>query len=77
VDVTLDPAILAGFAKTAGAPIQCQAAVAWGAKQPLSNETIIVGVPRAGEIRCKVMSNALCHTDLYTLDGHDPEVGHD
>ena len=23
----------------------------------------------------KVISNALCHTDIYTLDGHDPEVG--
>ena len=22
----------------------------------------------------KVISNALCHTDIYTLDGHDPEV---
>ena len=22
----------------------------------------------------KVMANALCHTDIYTLDGHDPEV---
>jgi len=28
VDVTLDPAMLAEFAKTAGKPIQCQAAVA-------------------------------------------------
>ncbi len=28
---------------------------------------------RRGEVRVKVISNALCHTDLYTLDGHDPE----
>ena len=21
----------------------------------------------------KVIANALCHTDVYTLDGHDPE----
>ena len=21
----------------------------------------------------KVIANALCHTDIYTLDGHDPE----
>lgn len=21
----------------------------------------------------KVISNALCHTDIYTLEGHDPE----
>jgi hypothetical protein len=42
---------------------------AWGPKKPLSNETIVVGAPEAGEIRLKVMSNALCHTDLYTLVG--------
>ena len=27
----------------------------------------------AGEVRVKVIANALCHTDIYTLDGHDPE----
>ena len=26
-----------------------------------------------GEVRIKVIANALCHTDIYTLDGHDPE----
>ena len=34
-----------------------------------------VAPPKAGEVRVKVISNALCHTDIYTLDGHDPEVG--
>lgn len=29
--------------------------------------------PKAGEVRIKVISNALCHTDVYTLDGYDPE----
>jgi hypothetical protein len=29
--------------------------------------------PKAGEVRGKVVANALCHTDIYTLDGHDPE----
>jgi S-(hydroxymethyl)glutathione dehydrogenase/alcohol dehydrogenase len=24
-------------------------------------------------VRLKVLSNALCHTDIYTLDGYDPE----
>jgi NADPH:quinone reductase-like Zn-dependent oxidoreductase len=24
-------------------------------------------------VRVKVIANALCHTDIYTLDGHDPE----
>ena len=33
-----------------------------------------VAPPKAGEVRVKIISNALCHTDIYTLDGHDPEV---
>jgi len=24
-------------------------------------------------VRLKIFSNALCHTDIYTLEGHDPE----
>lgn len=58
---------------TAGKPITCKAMVARGAKQPLSLETITVDPPKAGEVRVKVIANALCHTDIYTLDGHDPE----
>ena len=46
---------------------------AWEAKQPLSIEEITVAPPKAGEVRVKVIANALCHTDIYTLDGHDPE----
>jgi S-(hydroxymethyl)glutathione dehydrogenase/alcohol dehydrogenase len=70
---TVDPELLAQFAQTTGKPIECFAAVAWGPKQPLTNELIVVAPPKRGEIRVKVISNALCHTDLYTLDGHDPE----
>jgi S-(hydroxymethyl)glutathione dehydrogenase/alcohol dehydrogenase len=47
--------------------------VAWEPKAPLSVETIEVAPPRAGEVRLKVVANALCHTDIYTLDGLDPE----
>ena len=47
--------------------------MAWAANQPLSDETVVVAPPRAGEIRVKVMANALCHTDVYTLEGQDPE----
>ncbi len=61
------------FASTAGKPITCQAMVARGPKQPLVLETITVAPPKAGEVRVKVIANALCHTDVYTLDGHDPE----
>mmetsp|Transcript_8004 Transcript_8004/g.15075 ORF Transcript_8004/g.15075 Transcript_8004/m.15075 type:complete len:385 (+) Transcript_8004:95-1249(+) len=58
---------------TAGKPIQCKAMVARAAKQPLTLETITVDPPGAGEVRVKVIANALCHTDVYTLDGCDPE----
>ena len=60
-------------ANTAGKPIKCKAMVARAPKQPLSCEEITVDVPKAGEVRVKVMANALCHTDIYTADGHDPE----
>jgi len=61
------------FSVTTGKTITCQAMVARAPKQPLTLETITVDVPRKGEVRVKVMANALCHTDVYTLDGHDPE----
>jgi Zn-dependent alcohol dehydrogenase len=32
-----------------------------------------VAPPKAKEVRVKVIANALCHTDIYTLDGDDPE----
>jgi S-(hydroxymethyl)glutathione dehydrogenase/alcohol dehydrogenase len=61
------------FSETHGKPIQCKAMVAREPKQPLTEENIIVDPPKAGEVRVKVIANALCHTDIYTLDGFDPE----
>ncbi|KAF6207627.1 hypothetical protein GE061_016074 [Apolygus lucorum] len=58
---------------TVGQVIKCKAAVAWAAKQPLSIETVEVAPPKAGEVRVKIVNTAICHTDAYTLDGHDPE----
>merc|ERR1719318_704104 len=58
---------------TNGQTITCKAAVAWEAKKPLDVTDIQVAPPKAGEVRVKIISNALCHTDIYTLDGHDPE----
>jgi S-(hydroxymethyl)glutathione dehydrogenase/alcohol dehydrogenase len=63
----------AGDSGTAGKPITCQAMVARAPKEPLTLETITVDPPKAGEVRVKVVANALCHTDIYTLDGYDPE----
>ncbi|CAD5112844.1 DgyrCDS2056 [Dimorphilus gyrociliatus] len=53
--------------------IECQAAIAWGPKQELTIETVQVQPPKAGEVRIKILHTGVCHTDAYTLDGHDPE----
>ena len=58
---------------TAGRPIECRAMVARVPGEPLLLETVIVDPPKAGEVRVKVVCNALCHTDVYTLVGLDPE----
>lgn len=52
-----------------GKPIECKAAIAWAAKQPLDVRSVTVAPPQAGEVRIKVVATALCHTDAYTLDG--------
>ena len=56
-----------------GKPIECKAAIAWAANQPLDVTTVTVDPPQAGEVRIKIIATALCHTDAYTLDGLDPE----
>ena len=54
-------------------PIVCKAAVAWAPNEPLKVEMVTVAPPKAGEVRLKIVANALCHTDLYTLSGQDAE----
>ena len=34
---------------------------------------VLVAPPKEGEVRVKVVANALCHTDIHTLSGCDPE----
>lgn len=58
--------------ETTGQPLKCKAAVARGVND-LRIEEVNVAVPGPREVRLKVMSNALCHTDIYTLSGADPE----
>jgi S-(hydroxymethyl)glutathione dehydrogenase/alcohol dehydrogenase len=53
--------------------IKCRAAVAWSAVQPLTIEAVEVAPPKSGEVRIQIVATAICHTDAYTLDGHDPE----
>jgi len=57
---------------TEGQPIECKAMVAFGVDD-LREVEIVVAPPKAGEVRMKVVCNALCHTDIYTLSGQDPE----
>lgn len=47
---------------TVGKPITCKAMVARAPKTPLVEEIITVDPPKAGEVRVKVIANALCHT---------------
>lgn len=61
------------MAELAPQPIVCKAAVAWAPNEPLKVEMITVDPPKAGEVRIKVVANALCHTDLYTWSGQDAE----
>eukprot|EP00095_Tigriopus_kingsejongensis_P004878 maker-scaffold1_size3401120-snap-gene-11.40 protein:Tk04878 transcript:maker-scaffold1_size3401120-snap-gene-11.40-mRNA-1 annotation:"s- glutathione dehydrogenase" len=53
--------------------MKCKAAVAWGAKQPLSIEEVEVEGPKEGEVLLKVHATGVCHTDAFTMSGEDPE----
>lgn len=53
--------------------IKCKAAVSWKAKESLSLEDVEVAPPQEHEVRVKILATAICHTDAYTLGGHDPE----
>lgn len=53
--------------------ISCLAAVAWEPKKPLVIETVEVAPPKAREVCIKILATGVCHTDSYTLGGHDSE----
>jgi len=55
-----------------GEAIECDALVAMGVND-LQLKRVKVAPPAPGEVRMKVVANAICHTDLYTLEGSDPE----
>lgn len=46
---------------------------AYAPNEPLKTEIITVDAPKAGEVRLKIVANALCHTDIYTWSGLDAE----
>jgi S-(hydroxymethyl)glutathione dehydrogenase/alcohol dehydrogenase len=53
--------------------MKVKAAVAIKAGAPLVIETVELGGPRAGEVLIEIKASGVCHTDLYTLSGDDPE----
>jgi Zn-dependent alcohol dehydrogenase len=53
--------------------IVCKAAVAFAPNEPMQVVDIQVEGPKKGEVRVRVIANALCHTDIYTLTGCDAE----
>lgn len=61
------------MSSTEGKTITCKAAIAWEANKPLSVEEVEVAPPAPGEVRVRVTYTGLCHTDVYTLSGKDPE----
>ena len=50
-----------------------KAAVATKAGAPLTIETVQLGGPRAGEVLVEIKASGVCHTDMFTLSGDDPE----
>jgi len=55
--------------------MKTRAAVAFGAKAPLSIETLDIRAPRSGEALVRMVAAALCHTDLAVLDGEKSGLG--
>ena len=53
--------------------MQTRAAVATAAGKPLSIETVELEGPKEGEVLVEVKATGVCHTDLFTLSGDDPE----
>src|SRR5882762_7736405 len=53
--------------------MKTRAAVAWEANKPLSIEAVDLAGPKKGEVLVKIVATGVCHTDLFTLSGADPE----
>lgn len=53
--------------------IKSRAAVAFGPNEPLKIVEVDVQPPRAGEVLVRIVATGVCHTDAYTLSGHDSE----
>lgn len=53
--------------------MKTRAAIAWEPNRPLEIEEIDLEGPRDGEVLVRIVTTSLCHTDMFTLSGKDPE----
>lgn len=53
--------------------MKTRAAVAFEPGKPLEIVEVDLDGPRAGEVLIEIKATGICHTDAYTLDGHDSE----
>ncbi len=53
--------------------MKTRAAVAWEANSPLVIEEIDLQGPQPGEVLVRMVATGVCHTDMFTLSGDDPE----
>ncbi|MGY0553929.1 S-(hydroxymethyl)glutathione dehydrogenase/class III alcohol dehydrogenase [Vreelandella sp. 2A-K22] len=53
--------------------MKTRAAIAWEPNRPLEIEEIDLGGPKEGEVLVRIVTTSLCHTDMFTLSGKDPE----
>ena len=53
--------------------MKTRAAIAWEPNRPLEIEEIDLEGPKEGEVLVRIVTTSLCHTDMFTLSGRDPE----
>ncbi len=49
-----------------------RAAISYGAKAPLTIETLTLGAPGPGQVLIQAKAAGLCHSDLFVMDGGVP-----
>lgn len=53
--------------------MKTRAAIAWEPNRPLEIEEVDLDGPKDGEVLIRIVTTSLCHTDVFTLSGKDPE----
>lgn len=53
--------------------MKTRAAIAWEPNRPLEIEEVDLDGPKEGEVLIRIVTTSLCHTDVFTLSGNDPE----